>query len=95
MPNGPLDIKTFELWKDELHLYLDSKFTSVCNKIDAVTSVRREDCENCKDCKTEIEGKITTTRKYMVIGIALCAILAGAQIPAVQAAAVALVKLFF
>jgi hypothetical protein len=95
MPNSALDKETFALYTVEHQRYLDAKFTSVCNKVDAIVEIRKEDIVDCGKCKTEINKKFKNTHKYMVVGIAVVAILAGVQIPAVQAAAVALIKLFF
>ncbi len=96
MPNGPLDIKTFELWSEEHQKYLDARFDKVCERIDSMVETRKCDIADCGECKEEIETKIKNTHKYIVVGIGICLIAAGVfHIPAVKAIAGIVLKVFF
>ena len=99
MPNGPLDRDSFNLWAEEHQKYLDARFAKVCASIAAIVETHDKNSDDSKDfrkvCRNEVDEKFKNTHKYIVIGLAAVAILAGAQIPAVQAAAIAIIKLIF
>lgn len=99
MPNGPLDRDSFNLWAEEHQKYLDARFAKVCASIAAMVEVRDKNDQDSKEfrktCRKEVDEKITTTRKYLVIGLAVCLIIAGAQLGPVQAALSVIFKLIF
>ena len=87
--------REFDTWAAEHQKYLDEAFGKVFQKVEsingAVTCVKDDQTAD----KKELEEKITVTRKIMVVGLAVCFLLAGAQIPAVQAVASIILKAIF
>lgn len=77
-----LDQKSFDLWKEEHHKYLEESFDNLSEQIGTLKDKQKDDKEelatDIQTVKEESNEKISATRKLLVAGLILTLVIGAA-----------------